>query len=62
MKVAYRKEFGHILMDSKNGTRLTGLTFDDAHDLMFGEQLKYDRRKSFKRTSNRQWADGLNWT
>ncbi|MGL5065195.1 MAG: hypothetical protein ACRC62_34935 [Microcoleus sp.] len=61
MKLSYREELGHILMSASKGTRLAGLTAADAYDLMFGDTLKYDRRRSFKKAGNRAWADGTQW-
>lgn len=60
MKLAYRPDRGHILMDTKKKVCLDGLTADDAQDLMFGT-VNYDRRRSFSKASNRQWADGVKW-
>lgn len=60
MKLAYRADRGYILMDATKKVRLDGLTADDARSLMFGT-VKYDRRRSFSKAKNRQWADGIDW-
>jgi hypothetical protein len=47
-------------MDTAKKVRLDGLTADDAQALMFGT-VNYDRRRSFSKVNNRQWADGVKW-
>jgi hypothetical protein len=62
MKLAYRSNSGHILVSTAEGKRLDRLTFADAQALMGFSRFEYDRRKSFAKTSNRAWADGVQWS
>jgi hypothetical protein len=59
MKLSYKN--GYVLSDKATGKYLGALTATDASELMFGERFTYDRRKSFKKKSNREWADGVAW-
>lgn len=66
MKLAYRPKSGYILLDTAKRKWLSGLTYNDACDLMAlsreDGRMSYDRRRSFKIAKNRAWADGVQWT
>jgi hypothetical protein len=52
---------GYVLSDKSTGKYLGHLAATDASALMFGGGFAYDRRKSFKKVANREWADGVAW-
>lgn len=62
MKLTYGVGSGHVLSDLQTKTIIRHLTYEDALDLMgSSDRMTYDRRKSFKKIQNREWADGVKW-
>lgn len=59
MKIYYRE--GFTIADRATGKTLGRLTSSDAFALFQDTRLEYDRRRSFKKPSNRLWADGVSW-
>jgi hypothetical protein len=60
MKLSYGQN-GYMVSDHATGKAIAYLTVEDAFGLFYEGQFKYDRRRSLKKTSNRLWADGVQW-
>ena len=62
MRLTFCPKTGHMVASFKTQTWLDSLTYRDASDFMgTSGRMTYDRRLSMGKTSNREWADGVQW-